>query len=84
MIKKLQWGWERLDENTMRAKVIGGWIIRCIGGLLKAEVVTVKEARNIPMSESMIFVSDPEHQWTIVQPKVDPLIERSTIAKDFG
>jgi len=29
MRKRFEWGWETLDECTMRAKVIGGWIVHC-------------------------------------------------------
>jgi hypothetical protein len=28
MLKHMPWEWERLDDTTDRAKVIGGWLIR--------------------------------------------------------
>jgi hypothetical protein len=65
MRKKIEWQWEKLDGNTLRAKVIGGWIVRCIGGLLKTEVTSVKDAKSLPMSESMVFVPDRDHEWVI-------------------
>lgn len=52
----LKWEWEVLDENTMRAKVIGGWIV-----LHHAE-------KNKQLTESMAFVSDRDHGWQIIKP----------------
>ena len=41
---------------TFRAKVFGGWIIRCCD---------VNEVNSETTSESMVFVPDPEHKWKI-------------------
>lgn len=55
MIKKIAWQWEVLDETTSRAKVIGGWIIRSRSN----------------KAESMVFVQDRDHEYTIVKPYVE-------------
>lgn len=73
MRKRIEWEWEKLDTNTFRAKVIGGWIIRCIGGFLRNEVVSVKEAKNLSMSESMTFIPDRDHEWHILPKLIDEL-----------
>lgn len=83
MRKRIEWQWERLDDNTLRAKVIGGWIVRCIGGLLKAEVVSVKEAKSLSMSESMIFVADRDHEWNILPPVKVEEPKQTNKAADF-
>ena len=44
---KIKFEWEYLDDETTRAKVIGGWIIRSYDG----------------NCESMVFVKDPLHVW---------------------
>lgn len=82
MRTRLDWNWEKLDNNTYRAQVFGGWIVRCVGGFGKAEVVSVKEAKNLQLSESMVFVSDRDHQWTINPPPKETE-KKPSIAKDF-
>ena len=42
--------------DTYRAKVFGGWIV-------KAYEVNAENTERI--SESMVFVSDPRHEWKI-------------------
>lgn len=49
----MAWEWERLDEATYRAKVICGWLVL---------------HRFPSKSESMEFVADRDHEWTIVPP----------------
>jgi hypothetical protein len=65
MLKKIAWEWEILDNindgtgsstTTARAKVIGGWIINH------------SFQKKATMSESMTFVPDRDHEWTIVKP----------------
>ncbi len=59
MIKKISWAWEKLDENTYRAKVIGGWV-------LHHTICDGIASKPITRSESMIFIADSDHQWQIV------------------
>lgn len=63
MRTKLPFQWEKISENeakeagytvTMRAKVIGGWLVKD-----GTEIV----GRSI--TESMVFVADQHHEWQI-------------------
>jgi len=84
MIKKMQWNWERLDANTYRAKVIGGWIVlHCGGANSCSDTLSSAELKKLPLSESMVFMPDRDHEWTIVTPKADIQVEKSALAKDF-
>ena len=69
---RLEWEWETLDDNSCRAKVIGGWLVRHWSN----------DGRRIT-SDTMVFVADRDHEWSILTPKADPIVERSAIAKDF-
>lgn len=75
MLKHMPWNFEELHRNdndsALRVKVIGGWIVLHHSWL------------NGAMSESMTFVPDIDHQWKITEPKADPIVEQSTLAKDF-
>lgn len=72
MRTRLEWKWEKLDENTQRAQVFGGWLV------LHSEMMNNKS-----LSESLCFVPDRDHSWTILVPKADPQVERSAMAKEF-
>jgi hypothetical protein len=64
MRKKIEWQWEQLDEATWRAKVMGGWV------LLHVKTFSVRGGKNNSdsQSESMQFIADRDHEWTIVPP----------------
>lgn len=59
---KMKFRWEVIHTNagntveTSRAKVIGGWIVN-----------NCSAANTNTPSESMVFISDPSHQWEIEQ-----------------
>ncbi len=64
----MKFEWERIHNiyipttggsNTYRVKVIGGWVINCDN---YTDVIN-EMPRNI--SQSMVFVPDPNHEWTI-------------------
>ena len=75
MIKNLEWEWEQLDENTHRAKVFGGWIVKHFSYVMKGENVTY-------CAESMVFVSNVNHDWVIKKPT--PLSEMpESVSKGF-
>lgn len=59
MRKKIEWQWEKLDENTLRAKVIGGWLVNYM--------ITIdnEKGKDIGISQSMQFVADRDHEWAI-------------------
>lgn len=59
--KKMKFEWEQLSNGTVRAKVIGGWIVRNVT-FIKGD--GKKNAANI-LSESMVFVSDANYQWMV-------------------
>jgi 1,2-phenylacetyl-CoA epoxidase catalytic subunit len=56
MRKKIEWQWEALDEKTWRAKVMGGWLIKCLEG----------------KAISCIFISDRDLEWCIIPPHIKP------------
>lgn len=59
MVKKVSWKWEKVDENTVRTKVIGGWLVHTMATL---------NGKNPTISASMVFVPDRDHEWTLVPP----------------
>lgn len=57
----MKFEWELLDKNTRRAKVIGGWVM-----LHEKHALASKNGQDsILCSESMVFVSDHNHEWVI-------------------
>ncbi len=80
MRKKMEWEWESLDECTQRAKVIGGWLILRLG----ATDIEKGKPGKIIFRESMTFVADHDHEWTIVAPLVDVKKEAKVSAADFA
>lgn len=61
---KFEWKEIKTLDNdfTQRAKVIGGWIIRASTILAGSGF----DAGDVPaISESMVFIPDPEHKWEI-------------------
>jgi hypothetical protein len=78
MRTRIEWEWEKLDKYTLRAKVFGGWLV------LHAYPVTITDhkKRDMSQSESMVFVPDPNHQWTILSPpKEEP--KKPSVADEF-
>jgi hypothetical protein len=60
----MKFEWEKLSDNgfsiTWRAKVFGGWLVNnftCIE--------TKSDQTERMISQSMVFVPDPEHKWEI-------------------
>ena len=68
---KMEWKWERLDDNTSRVKVIGGWLVH--------RHRREDWGKSVAMSESMLFIPDRDHEWIIVAP-----IEEKIPAKSAG
>lgn len=67
MRKQIEWEWEKLDETTFRSKVIGGWLVlHCTH-----TIITSDKKREMVRSESMQFVADRDHEWSIA-PHFDP------------
>lgn len=59
--------WERIDDETMRAKVYGGWLV-----LVQNVVTHVIEGRmdnGWDWRPALAFVPDPKHEWAITQEK---------------
>lgn len=52
----MKFKWERLVDGTVRAKVIGGWVL-CTSGFCSEAADEV--------SSSMVFIPDPNHDWEI-------------------
>jgi hypothetical protein len=55
----LQICWECLDGNTLRLPVPGGWIVRHQSTFSQPH----KSSISRPISESMVYVPDIEHEW---------------------
>lgn len=73
MRKKIEWHWETLDQNTSRAKVIGGWLVHVF-----------MEDRNRKFSTSSVaFVADRDHEWYISAPVSEVIPITKNLAKDF-
>lgn len=47
----MKFEWTLISNNTVRAKVFGGWIVRSYAG---------------ENEECMVFIPDPEHEWRII------------------
>ena len=64
----IEFKWERISNahnsgggaNTYRAKVIGGWLVN---NNTYTDVINKGNERSL--SESMVFVPDPNHEWKI-------------------
>lgn len=60
----MKFEWEDIKKlesyTTCRAKVIGGWIVNNLTNYKDGNA-----RRPILISESMVFISDPEHKWEI-------------------
>ncbi len=51
---KIEFRWEAIDAQTLRAKVAGGWLVR-----FHSQTGAV----------AMTMVADPKHQWVVKVPK---------------
>ena len=74
MILKLYWNWEKLDETTYRAKVIGGWLVKTHA--------SAEGKSGWAISETVTFLQDSEHRWVILQPP-KPEEKKPSVAQDF-
>lgn len=69
---KIPFSWEVIDAQTLRAKVLGGWLVRFHGST---------------GSVALTVVPDAEHQWEVVVPPevLDACRERLTkLEQDSG
>jgi hypothetical protein len=73
MVKKIEWKPEKLDDNTYRVKVMGGWMVTTI----------VNSTKGVGIGVNCIFISDQHWEWYILEQIVDPKVVRNNIAKDF-
>lgn len=78
MRKKIEWKWEKLDDNAYRIKVFGGWLIGYYD--LCRDGGKSSFSRIIPS----VFIGDKDHEWHVVlrEEEKPPAVEES-IAKDF-
>lgn len=53
---KIAFEWEKLDEDTTRAKIIGGWIIY---------ISDHDDETGNPVGACMVFIPDTNHEWKI-------------------
>lgn len=83
MTKKIEWKWEKIDDNTARVKVFGGWLVLHTQTTFITGEFSKKTNVNINNSESMIFIPDRDYEWMPTQPIVDPEINKANLAKDY-
>ena len=57
----MEWKWERLDDRTSRAKVPGGWLVNH----RSSASVSDMGGSSVSIGDSMCFIPDPNHEWTI-------------------
>lgn len=82
MRKKMEWQWEQLDESSYRAKVIGGWILL---HTKHTTIVDSKKNKDMIQTESMVFIPDRDHEWTITPILKEPEAPKPTVkADDFA
>lgn len=74
MRTRLDWSWEKLDDYTWRAQVYGGWVLH--------KQMVLSKGKETSSSESMVFIPDRDHQWTINPPPKETE-KKPSIAKDF-
>ena len=55
--------WEKIDKDTERLSVPGGWIVKVFDMLTYMKPITLEEER-YPMI-STVFVKDELHEWKI-------------------
>lgn len=79
MAKKIVFQWELVNDHhegkiqTLRAKVMGGWILKTIIQDVKMKVFT----------SNVLFIADTDWQWQPIEPYVDPKVVKANIAEDF-
>jgi hypothetical protein len=79
MRKKMDFKWELIDENnegkfqTLRAQVIGGWLVQTVLQDLKLKVLT----------SAVTFLPDRDHEWFITKPKETEPPKPTVKAADF-
>lgn len=56
--------WEQLDEGTSRAKVFGGWLIKCERYEERYNHKTYRY-ENPLLTETVIFIPDLNHEWRV-------------------
>jgi len=85
MRKRIEWQWEVLDTNTARAKVMGGWLVLHLQQTFGSNETSKKADIKIINSESMVFIPDREHEWTVIPP-IDTTVAtaKNQLAKDFS
>ena len=79
MRKKMEWTAETLSNVndgkygcvTERVKVIGGWII----------TFSVVGKQGLAITSQ--FIADRDHEWTIIKPSIDPVIEKSKVSEGY-
>lgn len=55
--------WEDIGDNTGRAKVFGGWIVRSLTDVLITMDEYIGPAPGYEYRESICFVPDINHEW---------------------
>jgi hypothetical protein len=65
-VTRIKFEWEAIDSQTLRAKVLGGWLVRY---------------HSHSGAVSMTLVPDPEHKWAVEIPSTQLSRSRERLAK---
>lgn len=79
MAKKVEFKWEKLDDNTRRCKVINGWLVLHTTSMYGSD----GKKKEAALSESMIFVADQHWEWQILPPVENRNAVKMKLVKDF-
>lgn len=65
----MQFQWERLDQNTQRVKVLGGWLVKTETTLYNCMTINTSPCASylnfhIP-TLSVVFIPDEFHKWDV-------------------
>jgi hypothetical protein len=55
--------WEEIDEYHWRAKVRGGWVLKCVEDVMQNVDGMLKAGWD--WRSSICFIPDPKHEWEI-------------------
>lgn len=57
--------WEDVDEDTFRAKVFGGWIVKHMDHVHVSLSEEMRPQTGYEWRTSMVFIPDPEYKWEL-------------------
>ena len=65
----MKFEFEKIDNYHMRAKVLGGWLVKAIEDVYHKD--SFGAATGYDRRVAMAFVPDPKHSWNIGREKIN-------------